>query len=324
MKILPFKIEKLSNGMSIRVSQYFKYTNFGSRDVHNMNYSSGRYIGSQEPGVGFFARETASHTYQHFVNQCNGSHHHRYLDMLLGREPSFDRMRKKVAKALVETDDPEKKRILEAYLGCLHYASLNEHLERVVRAVKNKVKASMDRSSHSNVLNQYKNKLKKVGNEMNAIQLDVADMCPPEQFERFKKVVEAFEKMAACRHIWVDDDSSLKYKQVFLDLGIFDFIKSPVDTPVFRTNKGETCYLYPNYFIRARSAVDFDIIPLKEVEFICNEANLANAADSVASVAGDIATILMVPALGLTYYFTHFKVIAAFTKEINEYIRTLV
>ena len=111
---------------------------------------------------------------------------------------------------------------------------------------------------------------------------------------------------------------------MFLDLGIFDFIKSPVDTPVFRTNKGETFYLYPNYVIRARSAVDFDIIPLTEVEFICNEANLANAADSVASVAGDIATILMAPALGLTYYFTHFKVIAAFTKEINEYIRTLV
>ena len=47
------------------------------------------------------------------------------------------------------------------------------------------------------------------------------------------------------------------------------------------------------------------------------------------------AMALMMPGVGfencsvllprmIGYYFTHFKVIAAFTKEINEYIRTIV
>ncbi|MCR4659290.1 MAG: hypothetical protein K5650_03230 [Bacteroidales bacterium] len=324
MKILPYKREKLTNGMHVRVSQHFKYTSFGVRDSHDMNYHSGRYVSSDEPGVGFFARETSSHSYHNFVSECQKNLHPSYFKMLLGREPSFAKISKRVSKALENTTDPEKKRILETYYSTLGYAKNNEYLERVMRGIKDMLHGNPDRTQTS-VLNHYKNTQAKIEREMNSIQLDASEFCSEEQFAQYAKVVAAFEKVAACRRVWVDGTShGERYKQVFLDLGIFDFIKSPTDTPIFRTAEGVTYYLYPNYFIKARNAVDFEIIPLKGLQFVCNEANIANPMASLVSVEGDIATILSVPAIGLTYYFSHRRVIEAFANEINGYIANLL
>lgn len=309
--------------MRLPVSQHFKYTSFGVHDNIGKVHSSGRYIGSAEPGVGFFARETASHSYQHFVNDCRKKQDTNYFKMLFGGEPSFEKLMRRVNAALKSETDPEKKRILEAYLTSLTYARTNEHLERIVRAVKNKIKGSIDRSQ-SSILSHFKNKLSKVEREMSNIQLDASTMCSPEQFERFSQMVAAFDKVAALRHIWMSTDTySDKYQQVFFDFGIFDFIKSPLDTPIMRDAKGIHYYFYPNYVLKARSSVDFDLIPLRGMEFICNEANLANATDSVSSVAGDIASILTIPALGLTYYFTHMHVVAAFAEAANAYTKSI-
>ena len=59
--------------------------------------------------------------------------------------------------------------------------------------------------------------------------------------------------------------------QVYFDLGIFDFIQAPLMTPMMRDAEGNRYFLYPDFIVRSRDNVDFDVFELKGLNFLFRE-----------------------------------------------------
>ena len=58
MAIFPSKRVKVTEGLYIRRSNHFYYTDFGVRDGAERHYSGRRYINTGVPGTGFMERES--------------------------------------------------------------------------------------------------------------------------------------------------------------------------------------------------------------------------------------------------------------------------
>lgn len=312
MAIFPSKRVKVTEGLYIRRSNHFYYTDFGVRDGAERHYSGRRYINTGVPGTGFMERESESHSYHKFVREIVARQKPRYWRLLLGKEPSYEKELKRAKTALAAADDPLKRQILDSYVNALSVGAAEERLERTVRGIKDKIGHKSNKFLVS-VMSHYKNKISQLGHDMRSVELHVEDTCTEEQYEAYKQMVEAFSKVADCRRVWHANENTREvYQQVFFDMGIFDFIRSDNYLPMLRDSNGVNYYLLPTAMIVARDTVDFDIVPLKRLTIVCQELAIQETVEVISSRLGDAASMVRIPEMNQTWYFNHVRPIMHF------------
>lgn len=318
MTIFPYKRVKVTEGLYIKQSKHFFYTDFGVRDGGTGQYGGRRYVCDGVPGTGFIERESESHSYHEYVRKQLARQKPTYWRLLLGREPSYDKELARARVALANADDPLKRSILDSYVNALGVGRTEERLERVVRGIKDKIGHRSNKFLVS-VMSHYKSKISQLGHDMRSVQLDVKDMCTEEQYEKYCAVVEHFVKVAGCRRVWhLNEDAREKYVQVYFDMGIFDFIRSDYFLPIMRDSRGVQYYLLPTHMIVARSSVDFDLVPLKDLTIVCQELAIEETVEVISSRLGDAASMIRIPEMGLTWYFNHVRPIMHFVGAYDE------
>lgn len=271
MIVNPFTYKKvrLNNGIRLKVSRHFNYGFFGVRGRYDNVARTGAYVNTFEPGVGFFVHSLDSHSYRHFVKAEQKKLKQNFWTLILGKEPRFGKESKRVEKALESGNlTPVQNQILAQYLVMLNLGEKEEYFQRVIAALKKKMHSRRNNgqaSYLSGIISSYKTHVATLQHDAKGSQLNIKNMLTPEALEEWHKVVDAFYELVDVRRIWqvVDGDS---YEQVFFDMGIFDYIQSPFDTPMMRDSKGGLYFLYPQGLICRRSNVDFDFIPMQELD----------------------------------------------------------
>lgn len=320
---MPYKRIKVTEGLYIMLSQHFYYTEFGVRDFEERRYTGNRYVNTGEPGTGFIEREVESHGYHEFVRSYTNRQKPSYLRMLLGKEPSYEKELAKARKALAEAHEPMRRQILEAYVNSLGIAQMEEQLERVVVGIKRKIGNKSNKFLVS-VLSHYKSRIKKLEADMRSVEIHVKVLCTEEQYEAYKEVVDAFSKVTENRRVWqYNEDAKLKYEQVYLDMGIFDFIRSENYLPVLRDTRGRTFYILPTFVIVAKSNVDFECVPLKDLTIVGQELSIEEPVEVISQRLGDVSSMLRIPAYDATWYFNHVRSLVRLVAAINELKRRL-
>ena len=323
MTIFPYKRTKVTEGLYIKRSNHFFYTDFGVRDSGAQRHSGRRYINTGVPGTGFMERESESHSYHTYVRAFLAKQKPNYWRMLLDREPNYDKEIKRARAALTAATDPEKRQILDCYVNALSIGRTEERLERVVRGIKDKIGHKSNKFLVS-VMSHYKNKINQLGHDMKAVEFDVKNTCTEEQYEAYVKMTDAFVKVADCRRVWHANEKTREvYQQVFFDMGIFDFIRSADYLPILRDSNGVSYYLLPTMMIVARDTVDFDIVPLKNLTIVCQELAIEETVEVISSRLGDAASMIRIPELNLTWYFNHVRPIMHFVGAYEELQKVL-
>lgn len=323
MKIFPYKWVKVADGLYVRLSNHYRYSDFGIRDSGEMRYSGRRYVASDTPGTGFIERESESHSYHQFVRRKLAEQRPGYWKMLTGREPSFERSLAEANKALMNATEQRKRDLLECYVNALITAGKEEYAQRVVRAIKDKM-GHRSNQFMSSVISHYKSKIRQMEHAMYAVQWHVKDRCTQETYEAYCEVVDTFTRVASCRRIWqYNIQSRRRYEQVFFDLGVFDYIRSDTYLPMMRDIQGRRMYLLPDVMIVARSAVDFDVLPLKTLTLVCQELAIVEPTEDMLSNIGDAASMIEIPELNLIFYFNHYHAIRDFVQAVDRLKKTL-
>lgn len=318
MAIFPYKRVKVTEGLYIRLPQHFYYTDFGVRSTGEMRYSGRRYVNAGVPGTGFIERESESHSYRQFVRNQLKKQKPNYLKLLFRCEPSYKREQERARVALAASQDPTKRLIFDAYVNALAVGRTEERLERIVRGIKDKIGHKSNKFLVS-VLSHYKNKINQLEHDMEAVELHVKDMCTPEQYEAYLKLVDAFVAVAGCRRVWhLNEDKKEHYMQVYFDLGIVDFIRSESYLPMMRTSRGVTYYILPTCLLAVRDTVDFDVIPLKGLTMVCQEMAIQETVEVISSRLGDAASMIRIPEHNETWYFNHVRPIMRFVGAYDE------
>lgn len=277
MKLLPKKRKMVANGFSLAVSNHYCPTAFGVRTRYEAALGTGEYIECGTPGTGFFARSSESRSYTKFCKVEKKKNEPKYLKMLLGQEFSFD---KEIARAEQASRnagaDARKKLIYDTYLNILPLAKQAEEYERIISAIEETSRKHHKRTSAQNhILSIYKNRLAKVKEEVETLHPALEKFCSEERYEKFKEVVNKFIDVSGSRRTLCEvvesDGRSVHAVQVFWDLAIFDFVHLPYKTPMMRDGEGNMYFFYPEFLVRARSSVDFDVIDLKSLNFMYRE-----------------------------------------------------
>lgn len=323
MKILPFKYVRVTEGLVVKVTNHFMYSDFGIRDTGEMRYTRRRFVMGDTPGTGFIERDSESHSYHQFVRKGLAAQKPSYWRFLLGKEPSFKRELEAVGKALATSEPGRRREILECYQNALTIARNHERNCRIIRGIKDKMGHRSNKFLVS-VMSHYKNKNNQFEYDMRAVEFDVKNNYPPETYEAYMKAVEAFTRVASCRRIWEYNGELKGYAhQVFFDLGVFDFIRSEGYLPLIRDSRGTHYYLLPDSVIVARNSIDFDIVPLKDLTVASQELAIEETVDVLSSYLGDAASMIKIPKFNLTFYFNHVRSVVEFVHALDRLKETL-
>ena len=324
MKIFPKTRIKVSQGNYMFVTNHYVYTDFGVRHIGEMKHYGRRYVSPHTPGTGFLEHDSESHSYHQYVRDLVALEQPSYWRMLTGKEPDYDRELKLARKALAEETDPRKREILDCYVNALGVGRNAQRMERVVRAVKEKMHRHHHNKYYVSLASHYKSRVSQIGHDMTAVEYHLKDHYSPEVMAAYEKVMEAFAGLAKCRRIWHYNEKSREhFKQVFFDYGIFDFIQSGGFMPIMRDGDGVHYYILPDSIIVARSSLDFDIVPLKGLTIVSQELAIEETVEVVSSQLGDAASMIRIPDLNLTFYFNHVRAIVGFVHAIDELKKVL-
>ncbi len=319
MRILPFRRKRIDRNLVVYVSNYFHYTDFGVRDTDDRRRFGRRFIMAATPGTGFFERESESRSYHDFVRRQVARQRHIYWRLLTGREPNYDKELQLASEALKAAEEPRRRELLECYVNALTVGRDEELLERLIRAVKNKMRHRSNKYLVS-VIGHYKHKIRQLEHDMEAVEYRVEDHYSPEVCAAYREATEAFGKMVnRCRRVWHHNEKVYdNFAQVFFDLGTFDFIRTDNYMPLMRDSVGRTYYLLPDAMIVARGSLDFDLVPLKTLTVVYQETSIAETTDLLSVRVGDAACMMLIPELGLTFYFNHAQVVVEFVHALDK------
>lgn len=290
--------------MRIPVSQYFSYNTFGILGNYDAKYHYVKYVCTGTVGTGFFIRDTESQSYNEFVKEQRKITKRSYWKMLFGKEFSFKKEIARVNSALTETNDPLRRRIFDSYLNCLTLASNEEVIERIADGLRKKLHGRPN-SKYSSPLKHYKNRIQGLEHEIRLTQVNVKDLCTEEQLEAYGGMVMAFRETCTVRRIWdlsVPGKDGHRHKQVFWDLGVFDFIQSPWYLPVMRDGNGLCYYWLPTCVIKARTSVDFDILPYSSLSMMHHPVGDGTQSD------------INLPEMGIAFRFSNIEKVEGFYK----------
>jgi len=325
MKLIPYQRKRVTQDNYIWVTNHYIYSDFGVRESGEMRHQGRRYVSPYTPGTGFFEHDSDSHSYHQFIRKYVLMEQPSYWRMLLGKEPDYDRELQRARKALSDNMDDSKREILESYVNALSIGRSAQNLERVVRSVRKLMHRHHHNKTYVSIASHYKSRLRTISHDMSAVEYRLEDHYPAEVMEAYYNVVESFVPVSKCRRIWhFDESDKSRFKQVFFDLGVFDFIRfNKGFLPVMRDSKGIHYYILPDSIIVARGSLDFDVVPIKDMTIVSQELAIEEAIEVVSSQLGDAASMIRIPDLNLTFYFNHYRVIHAFVDALNTLQKTL-
>lgn len=338
-----FRTMRLADGSRVRISLFEADTYFGVRNKYQVVVKKGMFLSPDTPGSGFFVRDSDSHSYREFCRELRKKKKHSLWKLVTGKEATIAKEIGKVEKALTKSAGTGMTPVLTHYQDVLYMARQEEFLQRIMEGIKVKMKGKKGTSQYARTLTQYKSRAHTMGREVLSRQINISTYTPAEVLEQWQKVVEAFNICIDSRRVWqvVATEGDPFYMPVFFDMGIFDYIQSPFDTPIMRDSEGNHYYLYPDAIIRARSSVDFDVIPMKELSFEFAPVNLNMLDDSITEAVaykrhnrkmkGDsLASLfgmchhqhvgqILIPELNLTFYVSKPSRAEQFVNALNEY-----
>jgi len=266
--------------------------------------------------------------------------------LLLRKEPDFEKELQRAEQVMSHTTDKEKKRILSIYYNVLTLAKEEELLQRIVRGIKDKM-GHGHKSMYSSILSHYKSSIATLEHDVASAQYNIKSDLTDEQMAAWEKLVDAFRDMADARRVWsvYIEDSKEWYQQVFFDLGIFNYIQSPVDTPIMRDHKNQHYYLYPRGIVRSRTSTDFDIFSWKDIHVNFNVMDINTLAvrpefsshlkrrhkkehqDALTALYGythgSVVGELLFPELDLRFFVNHTEPVEKFVRSISAFMQTM-
>lgn len=257
----------VAEGLRMSVTRHFIYSDFAVKWHRDNVTQLSIFVVEGKPGTGFFMRSSDSQSYRQFVAASQRKNKQNFFTLLLRKEPDFDKEYELARKAYETAKNDQERRILSCYQNVVTLARDEEQLQRVVRAVKDKMK---DRPTkrYLSILSHYKSSINRLERDAHEAQINYAKDMDETQLRLWGKVVDAFQLLTESRRVWAVfiDQGENSYKQVFFDMGVFDYIKSPGETPVMRDQEGRHYYLYPDGLVASRSSVDFDFHPWASME----------------------------------------------------------
>lgn len=277
MKLFPYRRKSVASGLTVKISNHHISTMYGVRGVYDATYKAGEFIECGSPGTGFFARTTGGHQYNNFCKAEKAKLAPKYLNLLLDKEFSYSKEIERARKAIHSCSrDDIRREILNRYATILPDAQKAEEVGSVVNAIKDLSKGRHGLTGYQKqVLSVYKNQAKVMNNQAMESVLKLEDITTPERYAKFERLVDAFEELAGCHHIYCVNPADSKHDStivpVFFDLGIFDYVQVPRLTPMLRDGNGRRLFLYPDFVIYSRDAVDFEVIDMKKLTLLCRE-----------------------------------------------------
>lgn len=322
---------RVADGLRVNVSQHVQFTDFGVKSQHS--HQSGKYICSGTAGTGFFVRDTESDAYHHFVNDIAKISRPNYFRYVFGKEFTFEKELKAVDLAMSNTNRDSKENqiklyILESYQNVLGLAKTASMIENITVAIKKKIKGNPKKSTIS-PLSHYRSRMEALNHDLKTTQLEVENLVTDKALlDRYYAFIEDFKEAMNCRRVWntVGDYGHTQLVRVFWDMGIFDYLMVRSGTPIMRDGKGICYYIYPNYIVKAKSSIDFELIPLKNLHFVYREttqeslvSTVASHEDSYGKPLGEVS----IEELELRWYFLHRRNAHRFVEAITKYIEQL-
>ena len=276
MKLLPKYRKTIAKGLTVWVSNHYCPTLFGIRGHYESSYKSGQYVECGAPGTGFFVRNSSSHSYKNFCKEERAKLVPQYKNMVQGKEFSFEKEIERVTKAKEENTNPIRDMILESYLNVLPLAKEAEEAERYVNGIKELSHHRHHLTSYqSHVMSGIKSRIARLGHDVRDIQLYIPKLCGEERYQQFAEVAKQFTQVASSHRIWSVRENyeglEAAFTQVYFDLGIFNFIQAPLMTPMMRDAEGRKIFFYPEFVIRAKDSVDFEVFEMKSLTFLFRE-----------------------------------------------------
>ncbi len=331
----------------VRVSRHFSYSTFGVRGRYENVAHTGNYICSGTPGTGFFAHNSDSHSYRRHVLAARENLKQNFLTLLLKKEPDFEKENARIEKALENCDNIDMKRMLASYQNVISLAKEEELMQRIVRAIKDKMGEHRNKF-YVSVLSHYKSAIATLEHDVRSAQIIVSKNMSEEQLQAWQKVIDAFHLLVESRRVWsvFTNEGSQAYKQVFFDMGIFDYIQSPHDTPVMRDHKDIHYYVYPTGIVRARSSVDFDLFKWEQLSLYNSVVDINTLAirpefnsrkrkhkhhhseahmDAIGALYGttraQVVGEISIPELELRFFVNHTGPAQDFVAAVHEYLK---
>ena len=317
----------MDDKLKIRVSQRFQYSDFGVRgrdtviEGHCLR-QSGRFICTGVPGTGFFERESESDSYIQFV--ADYSHKMRWSawKYLMGKEFSYDKEIALVNESMSVATDLQRK-VLESYGNCLLIAKEVEFLYRVVKGVKKKM-GNHPTKRYTSAISHTRSRINVLSHEMRNCRVNVDKVVSEDVMHAYFEFCQVFMATANSRRLWAlkSTKDSIAMSRVFWDVGVFDYIRSPYDTPVMRDGFGICYYIYPTHVLVARSTVDFDLIPINDIHVEYREASgeaLTNTKATLDYMYGRTLGEVYFNELNLNFYFAHRSVAHKIVDAFNTY-----
>lgn len=336
------KIQQVAPSVRIIVPQNMTYSDFGIKEYARRHHRHrtlteaheattklrGRFICTGVPGTGFFERVTESDTYEAMVSYYTAKTRPNYLKFVFGKEFSFEKEKRAVGRALEAEMGAEKRAVLESYANCLGIAQEAEGVYRILKGLKSALRDRNNDKLLSSAASQYKNVVAHLASQMRLCQISLESMTDERQRESYAAFCNTFEEVMESRRVWAlqSTKGTLGMKRVFLDMGVFDYMCAQEGTPMMRDADGVCYYLFPNYLLRARSTVDFDIIDVHDLTIDFREATgeaFSLNKSSASEVYGRSLGEVYIRELNQSFFFAHRSVARKLVHAIHEYQRSL-
>lgn len=251
-----------SDTFRVPVSRHYFSSTFGVRQRHDASVAeAGEFLCLDMPGTGFFIHSSDSNSYQKFTRDLRNKVKPTFVNLLRKREPNYARAIDNVKKVLKGAEG-YKARFLELYLNSLQVGQQAELLQRLEQGVKDKSGHHLNKDAVS-LITRYKGQIATLQHDMEAAQMKPLEYLTEAQQEMWARVHKAFSSLMTSRRLFcVEQDPATggqQYKQVFADLGIFDFVWMRGDTPILRDSKGYCYYFYPFGIIKAKDSLNFEM-----------------------------------------------------------------
>ena len=289
MRLLPRRA-RVSDEMTVWLSPHYRHSAFGVRGRYDAAEHTLPYVETGSAGCGFFVRDSQSHAYRHFVDEYKQRNKPTLLNLLLGKEFNINKHISHCQKALDAATQREKQVLLETYINSLYLARNAEYLERCADAIRKRMGVGHKKKYMVSALSHTKSRIGLLEHDIRSTQTNIAKDFDEQTLAAYSELVRIFTHVAVCHRIWhvVDEGEKPHYQMVYFDLGIFDFIQTPWDTPLMRDSLGREILFYPDKVIVARSAYDFDIIPIEQV--------------TVTATAVDVGALSVRPPIHLSHH----------------------
>ena len=334
----------VAEGLRLPVTRHFQYSTFAVRGRYDSGHLA-KFVVEGTPGTGFFVRNSESHSYRRFVNAAEKKLQQNVWTLVTRKEPDFDREYRRAGEAFEKAKNDRERQILSAYQNVITLARDEEQLQRIVRAIKDKMGNHPNKSMVS-ILSHYKSSIASLERDVNSAQINYDRQLDVAEKEAWNRLVESFHLLVDSRRVWSVflDNGNPAYQQVFFDMGIFDYVKVPGDTPVMRDYAGRQYYILPDGIVAARSSVDFDFHPWESIDVNFGVVDISTLAvrpqfnshrsrkhksigtDALSTLYGttraQVVGELQIPQLDLRFYVNHTGPAEDFAKAVKEYKRS--